>query len=291
MVNLLITGSNGQLGNELRVISGDYPYYNFEFTDIKELDITDTAKIEEFFSRYEPDVLINCAGHTAVDNAEDEPEKAMWLNRDAVSNLASACDKYDCYMIHISTDYVFDGKGSDPYREKDVPSPASVYGLSKLAGEEMIMSCLQRGAIIRTSWLYSSFGRNFIKTILKKCQEKDELKVVSDQIGSPTYARDLARALLGILGDLLVSQQFEILHYANEGECSWYDFATEAVKIAGSPCKILPVPTSEYPTKALRPAHSVLDISLAKSRFGLNIPHWKESLKNCIGEILKDQGK
>jgi dTDP-4-dehydrorhamnose reductase len=278
MVRILITGSNGQLGSEFRAIAIEYPHFAFLFTDVDELDITDEKKVREFFEQEEPDVVINCAAYTAVDKAEDEPVFAWRVNRDAVANLTRSCDLYDNFLVHISTDYVFDGANSRPYREDDIPAPRSVYGLSKLEGEEAMQSCLQRGLIIRTSWLYSSFGSNFVKTILKKCAEGGELKVVSDQIGSPTYARDLARCILDILPAALSNERLEIFHYANQGQCSWYDFALEIARINGIPCTINATDTEGYPTKAPRPAYSVLDTSLLRERFGICIPHWSESL-------------
>jgi dTDP-4-dehydrorhamnose reductase len=285
MLNILVTGGNGQLGSEFKIIAKDFAMYHFLFTDIDELDITDSEKVEKFFNLNRPDVIINCAGYTAVDRAEDEPEKAMWLNRDAVANLARACDLYNCYFVHISTDFVFDGEKTEPYREDDIPCPVSVYGLSKLDGEEAMLAYLQKGMIIRTSWLYSSFGHNFVKTILNRCREKGELNVVNDQVGTPTYARDLARAILGILTSAMISQQFEIYHYSNEGACSWYEFAKEIVALAGLPCKIKPVITDAYPLKAKRPAYSVLDKSLIRQTFGIIIPEWKESLRECLEEM------
>jgi dTDP-4-dehydrorhamnose reductase len=282
MVNILITGCNGQLGSEFKVIAKDFPYFSFTFTDVEELDITDYKQVENYVTHHEPDVIINCAGYTAVDKAEDEPEKAMWLNRDAVANLARACDLYDCYLVHISTDYVFDGKNSRPYNEEDIPCPMTVYGLSKLAGEEALLSCLQKGMIIRTSWLYSSFGSNFVKTILRKSAELGTLNVVDDQVGCPTYARDLAAAILEIMPKALSMQQVEIYHYANEGECSWYEFAKAAVELAGIPCQVNPVTSDKYPQKAARPAYSVLDKTKMKDQTGITIPHWKESLRECL---------
>lgn len=285
MVNILVTGSNGQLGSEIRALSGNFPFFSFIFTDFEELDITDKTKVDRFIAENEPDVIINCAGYTAVDKAEEEPEKAMWLNRDAVSNLAGAADKFDCYLVHISTDFVFDGESTQPYREEDIPCPMSVYGLSKLDGEEAMMACLQKGLIIRTSWLYSSFGHNFVKTILKKSAEYGRLDVVNDQFGSPTYARDLAGIILQILPMVMTSNQFELFHYANEGSCSWYEFAKEIIAQAAIDCQVNPVKTGHYPAKAKRPAYSVLDSSAIKERFGLIIPQWQQSLKACLNMI------
>ncbi len=282
MVRILITGSNGQLGSEFKALAPEYPRYGFIFTDVEELDITDETRVKAFFEAEEPDVVINCAAYTAVDRAEDEPELAWRLNRDAVAGLTRACDLYDNYLVHISTDYVFDGKNTRPYREDDIPAPNSVYGLSKLEGEEAMQSCLQRGMIIRTSWLYSTYGHNFVKTILRKCEAGDSLNVVSDQTGTPTYARDLARTVLDILPAAMANHKLEVFHYANEGQCSWYDFAVEISRIAGLPCDIKPIDTAGFPTKALRPAYSVMDTSLIRQRFGIRIPHWKESLIECI---------
>lgn len=288
MVTILVTGSKGQLGSEIQAIAPEFPFYSFIFTDVDELDITDREKSDQFIREAEPDVIINCAAYTAVDKAEEEPVKAMWLNRDAVSHLAGACDRYDCFLVQVSTDFVFDGVNSIPYREDDIPCPLSVYGVSKLAGEDAMMSCLQRGMIIRTSWLYSSFGNNFVKTILKKAKETGHLDVVDDQIGSPTYARDLARTILHILPSAIAAQQMELFHYANEGSCSWFGFAKEIISQSGIECRVVPVKTGHYPAKAKRPAYSVLDTSLIRTRFGITIPDWKESLANCLSELKKE---
>lgn len=282
MLSILITGSNGQLGNEIREASALYPYYNFIFTDIAELDITDAGQVEQFLSQHNIDVVINCAGYTAVDRAEEEPDIAKLINYAAVVNLVQACKKYDIYLVHISTDYVFDGKNHRPYKEDDRPNPASTYGKSKLAGEEAVMTCLEKGMIIRTSWLYSSFGSNFVKTILKKGAEKGKLDVVDDQVGCPTYARDLAVTILKILPKALSTHQFEIYHYSNEGECSWYDLAKAAVELANIPCQVNPVTSEEYPQQAPRPFYSVLDKTKIKQQLGITIPHWRESLRDCI---------
>lgn len=290
MLNILITGGNGQLGNEFREVSALYPYFNFIFTDVAELDITDALKVGQFFQENNFDAVINCAGYTAVDRAEQEPESAMLINRDAVVNLVQACKKYDAYLVHISTDYVFDGKLQRPYREDDRPNPASSYGRSKLAGEEAVMSCLEKGMIIRTSWLYSSFGNNFVKTILKKGAEKGKLDVVDDQTGCPTYARDLASTILQILPKALSIHQFEIYHFSGEGECSWYEFATAAIKLANIPCQVNPVTSAAYLQQAPRPQYSVMDKTKIKEHFGITIPEWRESLRECIKELTKDGG-
>ena len=282
MLNILITGSNGQLGREIREVSIFYPYYNFIFTDIEELDITDAGQVEQFFHKNNFDAVINCAAYTAVDRAEQEPVSAMLINRDAVANLVQACKNDDAYLVHISTDYVFDGRANRPYREDDKPNPTSSYGRSKLAGEEAMMSCLLKGMIIRTSWLYSSFGSNFVKTILRKGAEKGKLDVVDDQVGCPTYARDLATAILEILPKALSIHQFEIYHYSNEGECSWYEFAKAAIDLANIPCQVNPVSSDKYPQQAPRPLYSVLNKTKVKEQFGIKIPEWRSSLGECI---------
>jgi dTDP-4-dehydrorhamnose reductase len=227
-------------------------------------------------------MLVNCAGYTAVDRAEDEPDLAKLINYEAVANLVGVCKSYDIYLVHISTDYVFDGKNHKPYTEGDKPNPASVYGKSKLAGEEAMMSCLEKGMIIRTSWLYSSFGNNFVKTILKKSVETGNLNVVDDQVGCPTYARDLAHAILEILPKALSNHTLEVLHYSNEGQCSWYELAKTAIGLANIPCQVNPVTSAQYPQQAPRPFYSVLDKTKIKEKFGIKIRDWKESLRDCV---------
>ncbi len=282
MLHILVTGSKGQLGSEIHALAPEYPHFSFVFTDVEELDITDERMVREFFEREEPDVVINCAAYTAVDRAEEEPEMAWRINRDAVAALTRTCDLFDNYLVHVSTDYVFDGKNTRPYLESDIPAPESIYGLSKLEGEEAMQSCLQHGMIIRTSWLYSSYGNNFVKTILRKCAAREPLRVVSDQVGKPTYARDLARTILDILPAALSMPKLEIFHYANEGQCSWHEFAAEIARIAGLECGIQPVDTAGYPVKAARPAYSVLDTRRITERFGITIPAWQDSLNDCI---------
>lgn len=291
MVKILVTGSNGQLGSEFRYIEKEYPQFSFIFTDIEELDITSLDKVKVFFNEYLPDTVINCAGYTAVDKAEEEPEKAMWLNRDAVSNLAQVCDTHGSFLVHLSTDFVFNGSSNKPYTEEDIPSPLSVYGLSKLDGEETMQAGLQKGLIIRTSWLYSSFGNNFVKNIIYKGKASGILNIVTDQIGSPTYARDLAKAILQILPAVMISNTFDILHYSNEGQCSWYDFAVEIIRQTGIKCQVKAIRTGEYPAKAVRPAYSVMDISKIKSKYGITIRDWRVSLRECLGELQEgDKG-
>jgi dTDP-4-dehydrorhamnose reductase len=282
MLNILITGSNGQLGSEFREASAFYPFYNFIFTDIAELDISSSNQVNQFFKENNIDVVINCAGYTAVDRAEDEPDVAKLINYEAVVNLVRVCKTYNIYLVHISTDYVFDGKSPKPYNEDDRTNPVSSYGKTKLAGEEAMMSCLEKGMIIRTSWLYSTFGNNFVKTILKTGSEKGKLNVVDDQYGCPTYARDLASTILKIVPIAVSTNQFEIYHYSNEGQCSWYEFAKAAIELANISCQVNPVTSDKYPQKAPRPFYSVMDKTKIKERFGITIPEWRESLKECL---------
>lgn len=277
MANILVTGCNGQLGSELRKI-GFSALDEVFYTDVAELDITDYTAVLKFVKEHEVDTIVNCAAYTAVDKAEEEPELAEKINALAVANLAKAAAKEDCLLIQISTDYVFDGSGSRPYTEKDKPCPVSVYGKTKLAGEEAILKSGCFYIIIRTAWLYSVFGNNFVKTILHLADERPEINVVSDQIGSPTYAEDLARVITAIMDNEERIEHEGIYHFSNEGVCSWYDFATEIVRLSGKNCKVNAVTTAEYPTKTKRPAYSVLDKSKIKQTFGLEIPEWKEAL-------------
>ncbi len=288
MKRVLITGSKGQLGSEFRHLAGRYPEWQFTFTDIEELDLTDFTYVHTFLRNNNFDYCVNCAGYTAVDQAEDEPEKAFLLNADAVENLAKACALYHVRLIHISTDYVFDGTANRPYKEDDPVAPRSVYGLSKLKGEQAVLNSSENAIIIRTAWLCSRFGKNFVKTIFRLAAERSELTVVDDQLGSPTFTADLAKAILHIVKDQDKVVRNEIYHYSSEGVISWYIFAREIVKIAGFACKVKPVKTSAYPTKAKRPAYSVLDTAKIKKDFGLAIPEWKASLTRLINQ-LKDK--
>lgn len=285
MLRTLITGCKGQLGNEIRRLSVEFPLYDFILTDIEELDITNPSSVEKFFSKNKPSVLINCAAYNGVDKAETEPEPAYLINSKAVGYLTRACMKHDCYPVHISTDYVFDGGKNKPYNESDEPDPLSVYGKSKLAGEMVFKTIGREGIIIRTSWLYSSFGHNFVKTILRKASEVETLRVVNDQVGSPTYARDLAKVILEIIPVSVEKKDREIYHYANDGACSWYSLASATIKLSGLTCEVVPISTSAYPLPAPRPFYSVLDINKIKKRFNIAVPHWEESLKACINEI------
>lgn len=284
MKKILITGADGQLGNELRKASGFFTGMHFTFTDVQELDITDLKSMENFFNHKRYDFLINCAAYTAVDKAEDEPGTAGLVNTKACENLAHICRSHHITLVHISTDFVFDGMKTGAYCETDPPNPLSVYGKTKLDGEEAIRRICTDSLIIRTSWLFSAFGNNFVKTIIKKAAELKQLKVVFDQMGSPTYAGDLAALIL----NLLEKQHFQgnlLYHYANEGAISWYDFAMAIIELAGIKCEITPVRTWEYPLKAKRPLNSVLDKSKIKHDFGIEIPHWRKSLGKCIKEL------
>ncbi len=287
MYRILITGANGQLGSEFRRIAPSAGGSTFTFTDIGELDILDEKALSAFFSARTFDCIINCAGYTAVDKAETEREQAMQVNAAAVRNLALAAGEQHALLVHMSTDYVFDGHHYQPYRETDRENPTSWYGQTKLEGERQVLMHAGKAIIIRTSWLYSSFGNNFLKTMIRLGREKNEVRVVCDQIGTPTRAADLARSVLSII-PLFRWNEKRIYHYSNEGVCSWYDFATEIMETAGLSCRMVPVTTAEYPAAARRPFYSVLDKSKIKKDFGIEIPHWKKSLKECIRELRKE---
>lgn len=249
------------------------------YTDVEELDITDLKAVISFIERHDIDTIINCAAYTAVDRAEEDREKATKVNRDAVANLAKAATKLGCLLIHISTDYVFDGNHDVPYTEKDPVNPQTVYGQTKLEGEQAIKSSGCMYLIIRTAWLYSGFGNNFVKTMLRLADERKEINVVNDQWGTPTYAGDLADAIIRILERNELPELEGIYHYTNEGVCNWYDFAKEIIELSGKDCIVRPISTEQYPTKAKRPAYSVLDKTKIKKVFDLEIPDWKDALK------------
>lgn len=287
MCKILVTGADGQLGNEFRKLARSRYDLEFIFTDIGELDITKESEVNIFLDKNRVNYILNCAAYTAVDKAEEEPEKADLLNSHAVKILGNASNKRDIRLIHFSTDYVFDGTKKSPYTEEDTPYPVTIYGKSKLEGEKLLRK-MKNCTIIRTSWLYSASGNNFVKTIIKISREKNKLKIVSDQTGSPTWANDLARTTL-ILIDRTKNNKTRdgclLYHYSNEGMCTWYDFAREIMKITGFPIKIRPVKTKDYPSKAPRPEYSVLDTTKIKNDLGIKIPDWKESLQHCITEI------
>jgi dTDP-4-dehydrorhamnose reductase len=287
MSTILVTGASGQLGSEIRERSGRYSGYTFIFTDMGELDITDREATASFIAELSPSWIINCAAYTAVDKAEEDEEAATLINAGGVENIVNAITGSDCKLIHISTDYVFDGTSSVPYIENDTPSPDSAYGRSKLAGEKAAMGWPQT-VIIRTSWLYSFYGNNFVKTILGKAGSVQSINVVFDQAGSPTYAADLASAILEIISGVIQNRHVfvpGIFNYSNEGVCSWYDLAVEIVSVAGSECKVIPVRSSAWPSKVRRPAYSVLDKTRIRENYNLTIPHWRTSLNNCISKI------
>lgn len=288
MANILVTGANGQLGSELQK-TGFTVLDEVFYTDVAELDITDYSAVERFIKEKEIDTIINCAAYTAVDKAEEEPELAAKINTQAVANLAKAAVKEDCLLIHISTDYVFDGTATKPYTEKDKTCPVSVYGETKLAGEKAILKSRCFYIIIRTAWLYSEYGNNFLKTILRLAAERPEINVVNDQIGTPTYAEDLARAIVKMMENDERAEYEGIYHYSNDGVCSWYDFATEIVKRSGLDCKVNPVTTAEYPTRTKRPAYSVLDKTKIKHIFEVEVPDWKDALERCMEANHKNQ--
>ena len=273
---LLVTGANGQLGNELRLLLGDSAVY----VDRDELDITDEAAVRRFLDAQNFDVVINCAAYTAVDKAEDDFEAADRVNRLGPALLA----KYGRRIIQVSTDYVFDGTAYLPYKEEDAVNPVSVYGSTKLAGEEAVLAQAETAVVIRSSWMFSSYGDNFVKTMRRLGAESDSLGVVIDQIGTPTYAADLAAAIVAILPNIQPGMK-EIYHYSNEGVASWYDFACAIMAESGLPCMVRPLETHEYPTKATRPAYSVLSKAKIRRDFGLAIPHWMDGLKRCIAKL------
>lgn len=280
MINILVTGCNGQLGSCLRrEFDGDSDL-EVMYTDYDTLDITDREAVDRFLNDHNFDIIINCAAYTAVDNAETEEIKAATLNTGAVGNLGEASIKNRTKVIHISTDYVFSGHGFRPYEENDEPHPQCIYGRTKLEGEGLLSSFCQNAIIIRTAWLYSEFGKNFVKTMLSLADSKPELNVVADQIGSPTYAGDLAKAIHGIIK----AEQWVpgIYHFTNEGVASWYDFAKAIFEIAGKKVKVNPVPTSAYPTAAKRPLYSVLSKAKIKKIYGIEIPYWREALHKML---------
>jgi len=284
-VKILVTGSKGQLGNEIRVLAEDYPGFDFIYTDVDELDITDQLKVEAFFVANKPQVIINCAAYTAVDKAESNEATAYLINATAVENLSKSAALVDALMVQISTDYVFDGKSYLPYSELDETNPQSAYGRTKLAGENAVFKYASKGLILRTSWLYSAFGNNFVKTMTKYGIEREELNVVYDQVGTPTYARDLAKAILDIIPSALQHSGIELFHYSNEGVASWYDFAKIIIAFSGINCNIKPIRTKDYPLPAPRPAFSVLSKSKIKDTYEIKIPYWSDSVKECIQRL------
>jgi dTDP-4-dehydrorhamnose reductase len=280
---IIVTGANGQLGRELQLISGSYPEFNFVFFTKEELPIHDREKVHKAFASLKPRYLINCAAYTAVDRAEIEKEQAFMINGTSIGILVEACGSYETRLIHISTDYVFNGNASEPYKEEDSVDPVNAYGASKLRGEELTISQNARVIIIRTSWVYSEFGNNFVKTMMRLMKERTQLGVVNDQKGSPTYAYDLGR----LIADIIQSGVWlpGIYHYSNEGIISWYDFAKAIKEITGSNCEVNPITTADFPTPAKRPAYSGLDKTKIRIAYKLMIPDWRDSLQACIKKI------
>ena len=284
-MNILLTGCNGQLGNEIQLLEKDYGQHRFFNTDVAELDITNQLAVADFVGRNGIDGIINCAAYTAVDKAEDNKELCTTLNTVAPAYLAAAVEKRGGWIVQVSTDYVFNGKAHKPYVETDTPSPDSVYGSTKLAGELGVQKFCKRAMVIRTAWLYSTFGNNFVKTMIRLGKERAELGVVFDQMGTPTYAGDLAKAIMTAVEKGIKPG---VYHFSNEGVTSWYDFTKAIHRIAGiTTCKVRPIHTSEYPTPANRPHFSVLDKTKIKETYDMEIPYWEESLHKCI-EKLKD---
>lgn len=285
MKKILITGANGQLGSELKVLSKDFSQFEWIFTDREELDLCDLENLTSELSKINPQFIINCAAHTAVDRAEAEIELSDVLNHQAVGIMAKWCQTNEAKFIHVSTDYVFDGTASNPLTESASTGPINVYGQTKLAGEIACMRENPNAIIIRTSWVYSSFGANFVKTMSRLMQERDSLSVVNDQIGSPTYAGDLAQAIMTIITHQ--HWQAGIYHFSNEGEISWHEFALSIKEIGGFDCLVSGIPSSAYPTPAKRPQYSLLDKTKIKNTFGVLVPDYKESLSRCM-ELLKE---
>ena len=280
---MLITGANGQLGNEMRLVAATDAERVYHFTDVAELDICDEEAIERFVVEHAIDCIVNCAAYTNVNKAEEDAELCDKLNHLAPANLARVAAKHGAALIHVSTDYVFNGQHYIPYKEDDDTCPNSVYGTTKLAGEQAIQALCADAVIIRTAWLYSTFGNNFVKTMLRLGSERAELGVVFDQIGTPTYARDLARAIHHIIGNGVVPG---IYHYSNEGVCSWYDFTKAIFELGGiTTCALKPLHTDEYPTPAARPHYSVLDKTKIKQTYGVEVPYWMDSLRECIKQL------
>lgn len=282
-MNILITGCNGQLGNEMQLLQAKYAQHTWFNTDVNELDITDKDAIERFVEANHIDGVVNCAAYTAVDKAESDPLLAKKLNADAPAFLAEAVGKQGGWIVQVSTDYVFDGTKHTPYVETDSPCPNSVYGQTKLEGEQAVTKLCPNAMIIRTAWLYSEFGNNFVKTMIRLGKEREQLGVIFDQVGTPTYAHDLASVIMTAIDKGIKPG---IYHFSNEGVTSWYDFTKSIHRIAGiNTCHVMPLHTAEYPTPASRPAYSVLDKTKIKEAYSINIPHWEESLVKCIAKL------
>jgi len=288
---VLVTGANGQLGQSLQHIAPNYPEIKWVFCSSNELDITNPFRCEEDFEHYQPDYCINTAAYTAVDKEESEPEQADLINAVGAKNIAEVCKKYQTILLHISTDFVFDGTKNCPYTEEDSPNPTGVYGLTKLKGEQAIQKIWEKHLIIRTSWVYSPFGNNFMKTMLRLANDRESLSVVNDQIGTPTNAVDLAEVLLKIIStnnQQPTTNNYGIYHFSNEGQCSWYDFAKKIFQLNHIEIDLKSIPTTSFPTPAKRPSFSVLDKTKIKTTFGLNIKNWEESLITIDFSVTKE---
>lgn len=282
-MNILVTGSNGQLGNEMRVLSQSYPQHTYFFTDVEDLDITQRAMVADYVTANAIDLIVNCAAYTNVDKAEEDESNALKINAEALSVLGSQ----GVHVVHVSTDYVFSGEEHRPCRETDQVAPRTVYGYTKYEGEKRLLAVCPEAVIIRTAWLYSAYGNNFVKTMIRLGQERQELRVVFDQVGTPTYAADLAQAIFTIIQSPVWRPG--VFHFSNEGVCSWYDFTLAIHHLYGGiDCRIVPILSEEYAYKTPRPHYSVLDKSKYKQTFGVSIPHWLESLEKCIA-LLKEQ--
>ena len=291
--HIFITGANGQLGREFRELERAHPAFQFTFAAREELDVTQETAIRKFFATPAFDYCINCAAYTAVDKAESEPEAAQLGNVDAVRWLAEACARQGTSLVHYSTDYVYHNQQNTPFKEEDPTTPQSVYARTKLAGEQAARAANPKTLILRTSWVYSAFGHNFVKTMLRLGKEREELNVVFDQVGTPTYARDLAQATLEMIrkveqGEVAHNKLQGIYHYSDEGVCSWYDFALAVFELAGISCKVLPIETKDFPTAAARPPYSVLNKRKIKAAFGLELQHWREGLREMMA-ILRSK--
>ncbi|MCF6250454.1 MAG: dTDP-4-dehydrorhamnose reductase [Methylococcaceae bacterium] len=291
--SILVTGSNGQLGQSLTSLSLDYPQYQFTFVNRDDLDLSNMNSVSEYFKNNQFDLIINCAAYTAVDKAEQEQELADAINHLAVKQLAKITQDQASILIHISTDYVFDGTNHKPYVENDKINPQSVYGISKLKGELAIQSIAPKAIIIRTSWVYSEYGNNFVKTMLRLGRERESLNVIFDQIGSPTYAKDLADSILQMVvsftaySNVFQQESVHLYHYSNEGVCSWYDFAKAIFELSNIACTVSAIESKDYPTPAKRPHYSVLNKAKIKQNFDLTIPYWKDSLQACLKNLQK----
>ena len=280
MTTILITGSHGQLGNEMQQAAARFPAFRFIYTDVEDLDICDKAALDAFVKANAVNVIVNCAAYTAVDKAEDDVELCYKINAEAVRNIGEVAHQNGLKVVHVSTDYVFDGTNYLPYSEDQAVSPNTVYGKSKLAGEQALMETCEQTVILRTAWLYSSFGNNFVKTMIKLGTERDSLNVIFDQIGTPTYAADLADTILKILSHETFTPG--MYHFSDEGVCSWYDFTKTIHRIAGITCDVRPIETKDYPARTPRPHYSVLNKAKIKATYGITIPHWEESLERCM---------